>query len=302
MDALASRLNGQQAAGRTTQRKRAVLSNALSYAVELGLLAANPVGSIKWRAPKTSNVVKKECVPNPTQARALLAAVKVTPRSGERLYAFFACIYFSALRPEEAVNLRRSNLELPETGWGRIILREATPDAGGQWTDDGAQRQRRQLKHRAVGETRRVPCPPELVSILKWHLETFGTDAEGRLFVGEKGGELATVTYTRLWRRAREAALGEQAAASLLARRPYDLRHAAVSTWLASSGDPAQVAEWAGHSVDVLLRVYAKVLDGQEDQALQRIQEALGASAAALELTSKDLRVRRGRRSPRRRP
>lgn len=159
MDALGSRLDGQQAAGRTTQRKRAVLSNALSYAVELGLLVTNPVGSITWRAPKTNNVVEKECVPNPTQARALLAAVKATPRSGERLYAFFTCIYFSALRPEEAVNLRRSNVELPETGWGRIILREATPDAGGQWTDDGAQRQRRQLKHRARRGDSARPLP-----------------------------------------------------------------------------------------------------------------------------------------------
>lgn len=55
--------------------------------------------------------------------------------------------------------------------------------------------------------------------------------------------------------------------------RPYDLRHAAVSTWL-NSGVPApQVA--AGHSVNVLLRVYAKCIVGQDDAVRRRVEQAL---------------------------
>src|SRR5262249_15135660 len=38
---------------------------------------------------------------------------------------------------------------------------------------------------------------------------------------------------------------------------------------------PAQVAEWAGHSVEVLLRTYVRCLDGQHDVAKRRIMEAL---------------------------
>jgi hypothetical protein len=34
---------------------------------------------------------------------------------------------------------------------------------------------------------------------------------------------------------------------------------------------------WAGHSVDVLLRVYAKFLDGQEEVARRQIEAALGS-------------------------
>jgi hypothetical protein len=34
--------------------------------------------------------------------------------------------------------------------------------------------------------------------------------------------------------------------------------------------------EWAGHSVDVLLRIYAKCLDGTHDAARHWIEEALG--------------------------
>lgn len=43
-------------------------------------------------------------------------------------------------------------------------------------------------------------------------------------------------------------------------RRVYDLRHACASTWLNGGVPPAQVAEWAGHSVSVLLKVYAKCI------------------------------------------
>lgn len=38
---------------------------------------------------------------------------------------------------------------------------------------------------------------------------------------------------------------------------------------------PAQVAEWAGRSVAVLLRVYAKCIDGQDQIAKRRIEDAL---------------------------
>jgi hypothetical protein len=38
---------------------------------------------------------------------------------------------------------------------------------------------------------------------------------------------------------------------------------------------PTQVAEWAGHSVDVLLRIYAKCVVGQDELAKRRIFEAL---------------------------
>jgi len=39
---------------------------------------------------------------------------------------------------------------------------------------------------------------------------------------------------------------------------------------------PARVAEWAGHSVEVLLRVYAKCVDGDDVTALRRIEATIG--------------------------
>ncbi len=88
------------------------------------------------------------------------------------------------------------------------------------------------------------------------------------------------ITYTRVWRAARRRTFTEEVQASPLAARPYDLRHAAVSTWLAAGVDPARVAEWAGHSVAVLLEIYAAFLDGGEVTARRQVEAALGHGQA----------------------
>ena len=69
------------------------------------------------------------------------------------------------------------------------------------------------------------------------------------------------------WAAAREAALTREQQAFPLAKRIYDLRHACLSGWLSAGVPPTQVAKWAGHSVDVLLRIYAKCIDGQDATA-----------------------------------
>jgi len=62
-----------------------------------------------------------------------------------------------------------------DSDWGELYLRSATPDTGSEWTDDGTPRERRQLKHRAEGDTRIVPTHPELTQLLRDHLAKFGT-------------------------------------------------------------------------------------------------------------------------------
>jgi integrase len=80
----------------------------------------------------------------------------------------------------------------------------------------------------------------------------------------------------RAWRAARRLAFTKEVAAGPLAATPYTLRHACVSTWLNGGVPATQVAEWAGHSVEVLLKVYAKCLDGQDEVARRRVLDALG--------------------------
>ena len=122
-----------------------------------------------------------------------------------------------------------------------------------------------------------MPCPPALTALLPAHIQEFGAQPDGRLFVGEgNGGGLPPMTIGRVWRRARQAAFTAEVAASPLVKTPHDLRHAAVSTWLNGGVPPATVAEWAGHSVEVLLKIYAKCLDGGDALVRWRVQAALG--------------------------
>ena len=59
-----------------------------------------------------------------------------------------------------------------------------------------------------------------------------------------------------------------------LAGRPYDLRHAAVSLWL-NRGVPAPaVAQRAGPSVDVLLKVYTKCIEGDRAKVNNVVEDA----------------------------
>jgi integrase len=63
-------------------------------------------------------------------------------------------------------------------------------------------------------------------------------------------------------------------------RRPYDLRHSGV-TWRLNSGVPAtEVAAWAGHSVEVLMRVYARCVAGLEDVWIAWMDASLGRAPA----------------------
>jgi integrase len=276
LDTLATRLDGKPASPNTVARKRAVFYNALAYAAELGLLAGNPVDRIAWRAPKTVEAVDRRVVVNRRHAVALLIAVALQPGVARRLVAFFACMYYAALRPAEALDLREENIvSLPSDGWGEFLLSNSSPRSGKAWTNTGRSRERRGLKHRATEETRPVPIHPDLGELLRAHLDTFGRAPDGRLFVGPRGGTIGDSTYTAIWHRARRIALTPAEARSPLAGVPYDLRHAAVSTWLNAGVPATQVAEWAGHSVAVLLRVYAKCIAGQDVAARRRIEDAM---------------------------
>jgi len=76
------------------------------------------------------------------------------------------------------------------------------------------------------------------------------------------------------------AAPGPDLAATALARRPYDLRHAALCLWLNATGEPAEVAARAGTSTRVLHDVYVHCIDTREDAVSQRIEDALDPGAS----------------------
>jgi integrase len=284
LDALSLTLEGLPAAPSTIARKRATFNNALEHAVERELLSANPLKGMRSTASKASDDrIDRRVVVNPTQARALLAAVW---DHDPHLAAFFACLYYAGLRPSEARNLAIGACRLPDSGWGTLTLAGSHQTAGSSWTDTGTASEVRTLKHRGQGHTRSVPAHPELVACLQRHVDRFQLGVEGRLFVSRTGragvpiappyqNPVGMNAVYRAWAHARSTALTQEQFESPLARRPYDLRHACLSTWLNAGVSAAQVADWAGHSVQVLLRVYSKCLDGEEAVARQRIDAAL---------------------------
>jgi integrase len=115
LDGLCVRLDGLPAAANTIRRKRAVFHGALGYAVELGLLTVNPMGKVRWHAPGAAVALNPATVASPAQVRAILAQVM---RARPALAAFFGCLYYAALRPEEAVALHRKDLIVPAHGRG----------------------------------------------------------------------------------------------------------------------------------------------------------------------------------------
>lgn len=99
--------------------------NLAEYAVERKLLGRNPITALAWKVASTVKSVTKRAAVDPDQARALLAAVADQKPSGPCLAAYSGAMYYAALRPGEAVTLRRSNLALPSEGWGELLLARA---------------------------------------------------------------------------------------------------------------------------------------------------------------------------------
>jgi integrase len=194
LESARSLLDGTRAAP-SSVRNRMLLSNALDYAVELKLLPANPIKTLKWKPPANAYEVDRRSVVKHTQAQALLAALAAQKPSGERLTAFFALMYYAALRPEEAINLRRDNVTLPpllknaETGqmeelanaWGELHLSKPhrTQAATGRTAERRVRNARSSTAQSATAWS--VPIPPPLVRILRTHLATFDKGAHGHV-------------------------------------------------------------------------------------------------------------------------
>lgn len=288
LNACATLLDGSPAAPEYYRRRRRVLHNALKFAVDLNRLPDNPLrGETQrddWKTPKVIEEVDPRAVGNPTQVRELLTMVSyVGRRQGPRFVAFFGCMYYAMMRPAEVAALKEADCHLPEHGWGRLILNGSHPAAGKQFTNSGTVHEERGLKGRPRAARRRaprkavrtIPIPPVLVRMLRDHVVAFGIAPDGRLFRSESGGILHPSTYWRVWDKTRELALPPDQHASPLMQRPYDLRHAGV-TWRLNAGvPPTQIAEWAGHSVEVLMRVYAKCVQGYDHVWIDRMNRTL---------------------------
>lgn len=279
VSACARLLDGSEAAPEYYRRRRRVLYNSVRYAVRQGRLEENPLDSSavtsEWKQPDVDDAVDPRVVGNPEQvAEALIMCTYAGRRQGPRLAAFFGCMYYAMMRPAEVSRLREDECKLPESGWGELVLAGSNPEVGKDYSDSGELHDNRPLKGRSKKTVRVIPIPPELVILLRHHIQHHGVASDGRLFRSESGRPLPKSTFSRAWTKVRLLALTPAQHASPLMGQPYDLRHAGI-TWRLAAGVPAgQVADWAGNSVEVLQRVYHLCMSGYDDVWIKKMDRA----------------------------
>ena len=196
----------------------------------------------------------------------MLAACRtIGRRQGPRFVAFYGCMFYALMRPSEVAALTKAGCQLPEEGWGHLTFADSSPAAGKAYTDDGAVHEHRGLKGRSKGRPRpgaRLASPPGPdPPATRRHAARPHPDIRHRpprppVPLRDRQ-PLQPSTWWQVWQKVRAASLTPEQLATPLMKRPYDLRHSGI-TWRLDSGVPdAQVAAWAGHSVEMLRRVYA---------------------------------------------
>ena len=116
---------------------------------------------------------------------------------------------------------------------------------------------------------RTVPVPAVVCDALTEHLRLWPSD--DLVFTAPDGGPVRLASWrSRFFKRAVEAA-------DVAPLRVHDLRHTAVSLWIAAGASPREIASRAGHtSVSVVLDRYGHLLPGSEN----RVNDELDRLAA----------------------
>jgi integrase len=221
LDALAVRLDGKPASPEYFSRRRRVLHKCLGYAVRKKRLSSNPLSKANlpegWTAPQApDDTLDPRAVGSPALVASILEACgTVGRRQGPRFRAFYGCMLDAMMRPSEVAALTRQGCCLPEAGWGHLIFADSSPAAGRAYTDDGQVHEHRGLKGRTKGRpsptarrpVRKVPIPPELVGLLRAHIQTFHVAPDGQLFRSENGNPIQPSTWWQVWHKVRAASL-----------------------------------------------------------------------------------------------
>ena len=237
VEALTLRLDGSRAAANTIIRKRAVLHGALGYAAEAGLLPNNPLDTIGWQVPRSSAALdpwwwrapprSAHCwtrLPGPGWSSPPSSAACTTPR-------------FARRKPSPCASLTAHHL--PGPGMGMLRLSAATPRTASPHGPTAAPAM--SSADSSTGRTGRSgwsqsprfspPCSAPTSRPTAAH-PTAGCSGEPA--AGRSANRSTAVPGTPPV----PSPSGPNSPPAGIARRPYDLRHAALSLWLNAVGTP----------------------------------------------------------------
>jgi integrase len=230
-----------------------LLKSMLSDAVTHGLLPANMIARVKL--PK----IEREEMRFATDAQLWRLADVIDPR----YRALVLVGGYGGLRIGELAGLRRGDVEI-----GRLSVSEQVTEVGGH-LDAGPPKTRAGRRY--------VPLPAIVSEELAAHIAAnVADDPAARVFASPDGGLLSRTRFrSRVWVPAIHAA-------GLDGLRVHDLRHTAISLWIADGVNPKKIAARAGHtSVRFVLDTYGHLYREDDSQELERADARIALARAA---------------------
>lgn len=236
---------------------RSTIRAMFAAAVAHGFLTEQPWPSAKRGKKRNKEKVQNKVIrvedlpPIPEAAEALDRVISHQPASlGYR--AIIACMLYAGLRPGEARALRIENITFPEKEGesGSIFVEDATKSSTKLYTgDDDEIGPPKTVEHD-------VTMVPPLAKLLK---EYIGERKSGLLYSTRNGSPATHGNLYRAWKRATPDKNWTL----------YDLRHTCATHWLGLGIDIKIIADWLGHSPEVLLGTYAGVIKGSRERAAE---------------------------------
>ena len=260
VEKMMSRVTAKGSSPRTVEHCRAVLRNALHYAMRHSLIGRN-VAALAESPP----VPEREITPLTADAakRVLLAT------RGDRLEALFTVALACGLRQSETLGLRWSDVNIDEA---TMSIQRTLQRVDGVFTF---------FPPKTARSRRTIAMPVPVASALRQHMArqieermllgaAWEGDAWGGLvFTDEAGRPMTSFHVSRRFRKLLRLA-------ELPTMRYHDLRHGAASL-MAAQGVPARVAmEILGHSqISTTLNIYTHIAPELQKDAADRLSSAL---------------------------
>jgi integrase len=219
------------------------VSQAMNYAVAIGMLDANIVKKIDNKPPKRTEV----------ETFSVQEVELIVDELRDPVHkAIVIVLAYTGLRPEELLPLERGDIDRKN---GLLHVRRVYVNGG----------------MRATGKTdnslRAVPLPRRAIEAIDAMPARLGS----RLLFPAKGGGIVNwgTWRRRFWKPALEAA-------GLEYRRPYALRHS-YATWSIAAGTPLfELADCMGTSVLMLDQVYGHLTTDAHDRHRARLEVFTG--------------------------